>query len=246
MKRKIQSALTLSVVALLAACGGGSSSGPSTVNLTGNAAKGILIGAEVSAYEVVNGQMAPKALATAKTGADGSYTLAIAPTSNPVIIKVTAGAGTKMKDESQVNGDGSFVEVTLTAPLEMRSFVSTATESVSAQINPLTEQAIALAAQAKNGSNALVGLTKETLLAGKQLAQQTAPAGTDPFADKPATKASEMTGLSVMMAGLVKAQRDDNTCDLTCQVGKLSKDIAPVISSDGSATLPTDAQTALC
>ena len=123
MKRKIQSALTLSVVALLAACGGGSSSGPSTVNLTGNAAKGILIGAEVSAYEVVNGQMAPKALATAKTGADGSYTLAIAPTSNPVIIKVTAGAGTKMKDESQVNGDGSFVEVTLTAPLEMRSFV---------------------------------------------------------------------------------------------------------------------------
>ena len=138
MKRKIQSALTLTVAALLAACGGGGGTSPSanTVNLTGSAAKGILIGADVSAHEVVNGQMATKALATVKTGADGSYTLAIAPTSNPVVIKVTAGAGTKMKDESQVNGDGSFVEVTLTAPLEMRSFVSAATESVSAQITP--------------------------------------------------------------------------------------------------------------
>ena len=246
MKRKIQSTLTLTVAALLAACGGGgSSSSPGTVNLTGNAAKGILIGADVSAYEVVNGQMSTKALATAKTGVDGSYTLAITPTSNPVVIKVTAGTGTKMKDESQVNSDGSFVEMTLSAPLELRTFVSSATESVSAQINPLTEQAIALAAQTKNGSGTLVGLTKEALLAGKQLAQQMAPAGTDPFADKPASNASEMTGLSVMMAGLVKAQRDDNTCDLTCQVGKLSQDIAPVISSDGSATLPSAAQTAL-
>jgi len=245
MKRKIQSVITLSIAALLAACGGGGGSASSTVNLTGSAAKGILIGADVSAYEVVNGQVSSKALATAKTGSDGSYTLAIAPTSNPVIIKVLAGVGTKMKDESQVNSDGSFVEVTLADTLEMRSFVSSATESVSAQINPLTELAISLANQTKNGSDSLVGFTKEALLAGKQMAQKMAPTGTDPFADKPAANATEMTGLSVMMAGLVKAKNDDNTCNLQCQVTKLSENIAPVINSDGSASLDATAQNAL-
>jgi len=247
MKKIIKLITVSATLAVLTACGGGGSSSPSanTVNLTGNAAKGILIGADVTAHEVLNGQMTIKAMASSKTGSDGSYTLAIAPTSNPVIIKVIANPGTKMKDESQVNTDGSFVEVTLTAPLEMRTFISTATENVSAQINMLTEQAIAFAAQTKNESGNLVGLTKESLLVGKQMAQQMAPAGTDPFADKPATKAEEMTALSVMMAGIVKAQRDDNTCELTCQISKLSQGISPVMSLDGAATISSAAQTAL-
>ncbi|PUE06462.1 hypothetical protein B9Z51_16825 [Limnohabitans sp. T6-5] len=228
-------------VGVLTGCGGGGGGGdkgntPASVNLSGNAAKGALMDADVNAYEIINGLQSTSMWAHTTTDATGAYTLKAAPTGNPVVVEVVANAKTTMLDETQIETDGSFKKVSVPS-LTLRTFVASLNEeATSVQVNPITEAAIAMA-QASVGTDKKLSI--EVLTAAKQVALQMAPLGTSPFSDKPALKTTEMsveqTKFSAMMAGLIKSA--DANCNLPCQVGKLSKGIKIDVGSDGKGTL---------
>jgi hypothetical protein len=152
------------------------------------------------------------ALATATTNANGEYTLNIVPTSNPVIIEVKAIAGTTMLDETQIDGSGNFtvVPAELVAPgLTLRSFNSSASEAALVRINPLTETAVAIAAQTKDANGKAIGLTADALRSAKQIVlEQLAPEGVNPFITVPPTTwanaSEEQKRLVIFAAGLMK------------------------------------------
>ena len=110
----------ISIIFLLSSCGGGgggsSASSPTSaptptgsLSISGVAAKGALIGADVQAYEVVNGVLVAYG-SPVKTNSDGGYTLSNLPaTTNPVVVKVIVNSSTTMRDETQPPGaDGKF------------------------------------------------------------------------------------------------------------------------------------------
>ncbi len=240
----------LFAVAALSACGGGgggtsgaSGASPETVNLTGAAGKGLLIGADVRAYEVVRGSKSSAVWASATTSSVGAYVLQGTPTSNPIVVEVTANGNTKMLDESQPQSDGTFKQVDAPANLKLRSFVETLTQDDSVQVNLFTESAVALASMAKNSAGTPVGLTKNSLLAAKQFAQQMAPEGVSPFFVSLPTKTSDLSDdkvakMSVMMAGIMQKARDEAaTCDLQCQVEKLAKDVPITLDDSGRGSI---------
>lgn len=235
---------SVAVLSGLAACGGGGGGGsPDLVNLTGTAGKGLLIGADVKAYEVRNGTLSSSTWATATTNSLGSYTLQGSPTSNPIVVVVTANSTTKMLDESQPQSDGTFKEVAAPTNLKLRSFVESLTTSDSVQVNPLTENAVALASNAQDSSTAKVGLTKNSLLAAKQYAQQLAPDGVNPFVAPLPAKVSDLSDekaakMGVMMAGLMQKASDESaTCALQCQIEKLSKDVPMTLDASGKGSI---------
>ncbi len=227
---------------LVACGGGGASSGPGTVNLTGTAGKGLLIGADVTAYESVNGTLSTNAWATGKTDSNGAYSLSGPPTSNPVVVVVTTNSDTEMLDETKPNGDG-FDKVRVPTNLRLRSFVESLTQNDTVQINFLTESAVALASNALNSTNAKIGFTKDSLVAAKQFAQQLAPEGVNPFVVKLPAKTSDLADdsvakMSVMMAGLIQtASTSSGTCGLQCQVEKISKDVPMMLDSSGKGSI---------
>lgn len=228
-----------SLLALLAACGGGGSSGPGTVSLSGTAGKGLLIGADVKAYEVVGGKKSSTVWASTTTNDVGAYELKGTQTSNPILVEVSAKTGTQMLDESKPKTDGTFEKVNVT-DLVLRSFVEKLTQNDTVQVNPLTESAVALAENAKDSSGAALGLTTNSLLAAKQFAQQMAPEGVNPFVAALPAKVADLSDgdvakMTVMMAGLITSA--STACDLKCQVQAFSKDVPMTVSADGKGVI---------
>jgi len=220
--------------------GGGSGAAPSTVQLNGTAAKGILIGADVSVYALTNGKKGDKPLDTAKTGADGSYTLNISPTNGPVLIEVKANSTTKMLDETRLSGSGQFLEVEAPKDLTLRSFAEDASKLTVVRVNALTEMAVAVAATTGE-------LSLNSLIAGQQIARLSAPAGVDPFNQEPVAKPVDMNDdqmkFAIFNAGLLTSV--GSNCDLQCQIGGLSKDVSMTLAADGKATYSAEVEKAL-
>lgn len=211
---------------ILTGCGGGA---PSTVQLSGTAAKGILIGANVSAYVLTNGQKGSSPLATTLTKADGSYTLDILPTNNPVLIEVRANATTMMLDETQLDGD-KFKKVKAPINLVMRSFALEPNKLTNVRVNPFTEMAVAVA----EGTGSL---TLNSLIAGQQMAELAAPEGVNPFTQTPVSNPEAMNDdqlkFALLNAGLLSSVVD--SCDLQCQIEKLSEGVMITLQANGQA-----------
>jgi len=232
---KLVSLVAAGLLALVG-CGGGGGGGasPSSVQLSGSAAKGILIGADVSVYALTDGKRGDKPLATAKTGSDGSYKLDIAPTAGPVLIEVTANELTKMLDETQLDGD-QFKSIDAPKGLTLRSFAADASKLTVVRVNPLTEMAVAVAQS--TGS-----LSLNSLIAGQQMAQLAAPSGVNPFTQEPAAKPSDMDDgqlkFALLNAGLLKSVT--GTCGLQCQINALSEDVKIELAANGKASYSAD------
>ncbi len=228
----------------LAACGGGGGGGApsaSNVSLSGTAAKGILVGADVSVYALVNGVKGTTPLATTTTNANGEYVLSLAPTSSPLLIEVKANAATKMLNETgTLTADGKFPEEAAPTDLVLRSYAAEATKTTVVRVNPLTEMAIAVAKSAG-------GLTLNNLVAGQEVAKLAAPEGVNPFTQAPVAKPADMDDgqlkFAMQMAGLLAAT--DNSCALKCQIDKLSEGISVTVADDGKATVPAAINTAI-
>jgi hypothetical protein len=215
--------------------GGGGATAP-TVVLSGSAAKGILIGAEVNVYSLAGGKKADKPLGTTTTNSMGQYTLNIPPTTDPVMIEIKAISSTKMLDETGALVDGKFPEVAAPTGLTIRSFAANASQQTVVRVNPLTEMAVAVAA------NATGGLSINNLITGQQVAQSAAPAGVNPFTQEPVAEPASMDAdqlkFAIKMAGLMSAAKADTACDVPCQIGKLSNGVSFTIAADGVANFP--------
>jgi hypothetical protein len=234
----------LAACTLIACGGGGSSSGvSSTVDIGGSSSKGLLKGAEVKAYRVINGRISSTVLASAITDANGEYKLKVPNSSDPIVIEVRMVTGTKMLDETKIQLDGSFEEVDAPAGLTMRSFATSATEAQDVHVNPLTEAAVAIAAQTASGAS----LTADTLRIAKQaVIDELAPAGANPFTAKPPKSLADATDdqkkLAVFMAGLMKTASNN---DIAAAIKELSSGIALTKGTDGKFLLPAPSRQAL-
>lgn len=183
----ITSAITISS---LVACGGGGGGGggstPSTVNLSGVAAKGLLSGADVQAYEVVDGAL--KALGSPqKTKDDGSYELTGLPsTTNPVVVKLTTNATTEMLDETKPLVNNKFDKGTQPkVGTEIRSMLPSLSATSEVHITPFTEMAVS-AAESTGKITAESMASAQTIIADSL--------GVDPFKTKPVN--ADATSLS--------------------------------------------------
>ena len=230
------------LVTLLSGCGGGGGGGgtaPTTsINMSGTAAKGILRGAEVKAYEVISGTRASTPLAQTTTNASGEYSLTIPKTSNPVIVEVSTISTTKMLDETQIDGSGNFIEVNAPIGLSMRSFAPSAEETIVVRINPLTEAAVAIAAQAKDSNGKSLGLKADALRNAQEVViGQLAPAGVNPFVAAPPTNwntsSAEQQKMAAFMAGVMK-----KSGDIRANINNLSAGVTLEVAADGKATIP--------
>ena len=201
---------------LLVACGGGgggsTSSSTTTNSLTGVAAKGLLNGADVQAYEVTSSGLVAIG-STKKTAVDGSYSLADLPvTANPVIVKVTVNSSTTMLDE--ITGSTISAGPNLPVGFSMRSFVPDLTTSNEVHIQPFTELAISAA------ESSGLALSGETLSAGKDVVIQLL--GVSPFAIKPRNP-EDATTMSAdekkMMLFLAGVAQDSKTASCTGKTG---------------------------
>lgn len=177
MIKKILFCCGLLSTLLIISCGSGSSGGgssPANVTIGGTGGKGLMGGATVSAYAVnPDGSVSTTALGTTTSGSSdsnfGAYSLSIPPTSQPVIVQMTANSTTQMLDETSiVNG----VQPKVAAPTGMmlRSFVSNATSNnPSVSINPFTEMAVAsipTGAVSSTTLNQAAYVVKTTVLGG--------------------------------------------------------------------------------
>lgn len=121
-----------------------------TFELTGQASKGILIGANVSAYGIANGQLnIDSVIASTTTGNDGGYTLDIPESSKgaPIVVRVTpATSGTVMRCDLAA-GCGGQVEfgedlsVAADSDLRLDAVVASVQPATSANITVLTNLA---------------------------------------------------------------------------------------------------------
>lgn len=233
---KLMTIVSAGLLALAGCGGGGGSSSPGTVAVSGTAAKGILIDADVSVYALVNGVKGTTPLATTTTNSDGEYVLNLAPTSNPLLIEVKANANTKMLDETgTLTSDGKYPEVAAPSDLALRSYAAEATQTTVVRVNPLTEMAIAVAEEAG-------GFTLNNLVAGQEVAKLAAPEGVNPFSQEPVAKPVDMNDaqlkFAMQMAGLLAASKTESACALQCQIAKLSEGVEITVASDGKATVP--------
>ncbi len=248
-----KSLLATFALMVLAGCGGGGGvpTGTASVNLSGTAGKGLLIGADVNAYEVINGTLSSQLWASAKTNSEGVYSLKGSPTNNPLVVVVTSNNSTQMLDESQPLSNGTFKIVAAPSNLKLRSFVEELKQNDTLQINALTESAVAMATNAVDTSNTRIGLTKNTLLAAKQFAQQLAPPGINPFtANLPAKVADlsdeNMLGMGQMMAGLIQtANVNSSNCAVQCQIEKLSLNVTISVDANGKGSISSAQATAM-
>jgi len=137
----------LSTLLVISCGGGGGGSSPPNVTIGGTGGKGLMGGATVSAYAVnSDGSVSTTALGTTTSSSSasnfGAYSLSIPPTSQPVIVQMTANSNTTMLDETNIVG-GVQQQVAAPAGMMLRSFVSSATSNnPSVSINPFTEMAV--------------------------------------------------------------------------------------------------------
>lgn len=134
---------------LLVGCGGGGGGGAdssssvtgstATTTLSGLAAKGLVSGASVQAYEVVSGTLVAIG-STKTTDANGQYTLSDIPTTeNPVVIKVSHLPGATYLDEL------TGLLVPLPSDFVIRSTVIDLKGPRQVSVNPFTELAVSAA-----------------------------------------------------------------------------------------------------
>ena len=198
MRFHIQFLTGILLASSLIACGGGGGGGgggAQTVTLGGIAAKGILKGADVTAYEVINGQETKVSSTT--TDAEGSYSLDLPATNNTVIVAVTVNDNTTMLDESQLV-NGVYKEVKAPAGLALRTAVEDASsDRTSVNANPFTEMAVTAAKS--TGS-----FTKANLLAARAMVKQFI--GMDPELALPiapdATATADQRKMMTLLTGL--------------------------------------------
>lgn len=165
MQRIIGTLGKTSAIALalaLAGCGGGGGGGADAPAagapvggtpvaeriVQGTAAKGLIKGAKVSLYAIdAQGVRAATALATATTGADGTYKLQVAATVLNFVIEVSAAPGATMADEA------TGADIPVPENMKLRSVVtlaSAATGTYEGTVSPLTEM-VAQTAQTADG-----------------------------------------------------------------------------------------------
>jgi hypothetical protein len=237
-------ALSTLVIATLTACGGGGSGGGSsgasatatTATITGVGAKGLLAGATVQAYQVINGQEV--AIGSPQTtGADGSYTLSGLPTTtNPVVVHVTTNASTTMLDElgAPTNGHYPLAANQPTAGVVMRSAISSLSADSSVMVTPFTE--MAYSAAASTGA-----ISQQSISVGNNFVQQII--GTNPTNVTPVDANVSMTASQkkmMLMLAAVQKYAADNTCagdpsGIKCAISYLDTNAA-LTNSSGSYT----------
>lgn len=228
-RRWIQAAICGFSIALLSACGGGSSgcsllgaalgSGvssscnnsdtatpaavvlpPAAVDLSGTFGKGLLAYADVQAYELVSGKLLPIGTKT-KTGPDGSYVLkGLLATNNPVIVELTTTDATTMLDETLPLVNGKF-QTSANAPAAGIKMRS----AVLNLQNSVVLSGNPLTEMAVAGAVSTGALSAESLGVGKALVQQVV--GIDPFGtsvvDANAAMTASQQKLMVLMAALM-------------------------------------------
>ena len=147
---------------LLSACGGGGGAdstpvtpvvGTATVALSGTAAKGLMVGADVDVFAVkADGSVDATSLGHTTTSTAGTYSLTFTGNKDqPYVVRVSANAVTTHQDEVTQTSQP------LPAGFVMRSLVTpTAAGSVTttASITPFSEMAVAAAAKAMGGLTA--------------------------------------------------------------------------------------------
>jgi hypothetical protein len=238
---KLVSLVAAGLLALVG-CGGGGGGGasPSSVQLSGSAAKGILIGADVMVYSLAGGKKGSQPLATGTTLADGTYKLDVPLTNDPVVIEVKANASTTMLDETLPLVGGQYPAVKAPEGLTLRSFATDASKLTVVRVNALTEMAVAVAESTGT-------LSLNSLIAGQETATKAAPEGVNPFTQVPAAKPADMDDnqlkFALLNAGLLKLV--DTSCDLQCQIKALSKDVQITMNADGRATYTKEVEAAL-
>lgn len=228
----------MAAAGLLSACGGGggdagSSETPGSnanasaavVAINGTAAKGLMANALVTAHAVrSDGTAETAALASARTDAQGKYTLTVNATKDqPFVIKVSAEAGTTHLDE--VTGQAQALPVGFTMRALMTP-TSTGSISTNLSVTPFSEMAVAAAAKASGGltaANAAQANTAVTQLLGfnpAEVGATTVAAASNPNEQKLAlmlTAVSQMAGSSAL--GCASGSAGDK---VQCVVGKLS------------------------
>lgn len=170
----------LALALVLGGCGGGGGGGSPVVDppvaqraVQGTAAKGMIKGARVAVHALdAQGVRSATALASATTGADGSWRLQVPMATRSFLIEVSAAAGAVMADE--VTG----TDLPLPESMKLRSVVTlaeNASGSYEGSVTPLTEMIVRTAetldgklpqqavAQAKSHVRTLLGFDPETV-----------------------------------------------------------------------------------
>ncbi|MEN9762154.1 MAG: hypothetical protein RI906_1980 [Pseudomonadota bacterium] len=230
------------IAALLSACGGGGGTpaqAPGTIDLSGSAYKGLLVGADVSAYALVNGVAASTPLATTKTDDVGDYVLKIPPTAGPVIIEVKANSNTQMLAEDEYEADGRLKRRPVGEMPPLRGFVLNDEKAASAMVSMHSESAVQIAMNSSTDKK----LTSELLNGAAQAVRQLAPV--DPFTVKPPVRLFTGTGetaevanadqikLMTFNAGLLKGAASPTGCAksaITCAIEGMSKQATVAIN----------------
>lgn len=134
------SGISFAALVALSACSGGGSGGSDTMAATpttvsGVAAKGIVKQARVLVCRIVNGALEADALcASGTTGTDGSFSVMMSDGyTGPAMIKVMAGTGSMMSDETT----GSDLPYTMT----MRAVIPAISATTTAYVTPFSEMA---------------------------------------------------------------------------------------------------------
>ncbi|SNB45290.1 hypothetical protein [Geobacter sp. DSM 9736] len=144
MKKGIFLTLFMSLIALAAGCGGGGGGGGgggATTTISGTPFKGPFVSGTVNVYDVSGGitTSGRQLLGTGAINSDGSYTITIPATSNPVMVEVVGGS---YKDETSPTG----ALVALATPL--RAVIPSGASNASVAVTPFTELATQRAAVA--------------------------------------------------------------------------------------------------
>jgi len=133
-------AISIAALALLSACGGSGGGGsgtaaPGATTVSGTVAKGIVKGGRVLVCRIVNGAPEPDAsCAATATGNDGSFSVTMSDGfAGPVMIKVMAGSGSMMSDETT----GADIPYAMT----MRAVVPSMSGTMAAYVTPFSEMA---------------------------------------------------------------------------------------------------------
>ena len=143
---------TVAATVILSGCGGGGSSSSADAvtsavaqgTISGNAVKGPLSGATVSAYGLSNGT-AGSALASAKTDAHGAFALSVGGYSGPVMLRLTGGTYTDEATGSMMSMASSDAMTAVLANMAAGSAAS------GVQMTPLTSMAQAMAEHMAGG-----------------------------------------------------------------------------------------------
>ena len=233
MKRLFQHKFVLSLLfatVILPGCGGGGGASSSTTTLTGNAAKGTIANGLVEVFEVVNGTVGAKAIASGITDASGDFSLTVPTTSNPVVIKVSRkDATTTMLDEISEQREAMPID------FELRSFADDLTVTRVATVNPYTDLAISKlpAGQLTQAAVAQSATwVKDNYLGGE----------VDPFKVAPAKGTSATVEQKILYARLseIAAMKADTAC--TGKTGGEALACAVTIVRDSASFTVTNGQ----